>query len=122
MVSKGVPMGTVGAFRSPLHPSGASLKREAFFRLAAALFRGVCLRAQQGLSARPCTLRVSPSLAVRVRGVALGVQDSRPPTPKLPSYVEAGFGVGDRQVCTPSNDPTHPRLYISGDRKNESGS
>ena len=68
--------------------------------------QGSALRGGQGLSARPCNLRVSPSMAAgRVRGVALDVQESRPALRRRPTSLYA---------CERPLAP--PALLYSGDR------
>ena len=56
------------------HPMGALL----FYPVQER--QGACLRARQGLSARPCNLRGRLRVGRDARGVALDVQESRPAT------------------------------------------
>ncbi len=100
------PAGASKGFPLALATFGFSLQVAFFALRRTAARKGSALRGGQGLSARPCNLRVSPSMAAgTVRGVALDVQESRPALRRRPTSLSA---------C--GRPLTPPALLYSGDR------
>jgi len=108
----GMPAGMAGAFRSPLHPSGTL-----FSFWLSLLGKRACLRAWQGLSARPCILRGRLVTRLeRARG-SPWVQESSPRSRAKDVglvYIGSARGNIGPQSCPPAGDPSRvPACLVS---------